>query len=197
MPGPVCLASDRMAYMNDRNTSEQSAPLLNTELQQDMRKVELQKAKTEMWKQRAKVAGEIVKNVSVAVALVLSAIANFTKASTSDVEKANNKTKASISVVAGDIEKQHEQTEKIRETVEGTTAAVKTIADSSPLPAAGLTILDKEPDEKGCWTVYGGIVRCKGLDGTAGVDPRSRRPTVSTAVPDAPPPMPPPASIGF
>jgi len=165
--------------------SDPPALSVSTNLQLATRKANLQKAKAEVMGQHIKNITEAVKSFGIVLALLLGAWANCTKASTSDVKESNDKTRESFKVVASDIEQQHAQSEKIRETVKGTAEAVESIAGATP-SEPGIVITNKEPAEKGCWTVYGGIVKCKGLKGQTDAVP----PPVRVEVPPPPPPAP-------
>ena len=152
---------------------------------------EAAKARAETTKTVISLVVEAVKGMGIVVSLVLAGWANCTKADASKVEAAVQDKGRALDVLSENVEKQHDQTERLREVVEGTTEAVKTIA-SSPIPA-GIPVLDKEPKERGCWTVYGGIVRCKGLSDPKDATTAPPRPIVQ--VPKPPPPAPPPKSL--
>lgn len=122
------------------------------------------RAKAKTVRMVASTCAEVLKTVGIVVSLALAWWANCTKADESQVERAVQQTDLAIDALNINVEKQHDQTEKIRETVEGTSDAVRAIANA---PAAPVTVSDKEPKGPGCWTVYGGIVRCKTDRGTA------------------------------
>lgn len=166
------------------------------ELEQARLKTQQEKAK--VWRERFVTGGSVAGFVSALVSIYLY----MSKADSSKVQAAVDNKGRAIEVLQQNVRDQHEQTEKIRETVEDTTKAVGAIASSTP-PASSTSIpvLDKEPVDRGCWTIYGGIVRCKGLSliegavdgGVAKGGDHTSRPAVS--VPDAPPPAPPPKPL--
>jgi len=105
------------------------------------------------------------------------------------VKESQEKTTANIAVVAENVEEQHTQTEKIRETVVGHTSAVKAIASAAAEPTKPTIPISDSPVESGCWVIQGGIVKCKGV-GNADITH-----AVKVNVAEAPPPAKAPKSI--
>jgi len=166
----------------------------------DRTKAETDKTKAETIKTITATISELLKVVGILVSLGLATYANCTKADATKVATAMSGQGESIAALGESVEKQHDQTEKIRETVKGTAKAVKTIASAAPAPA-GIPVMDKEPEDRGCWTVYGGMVRCKGLDNASSTAEHDRAATAPAvymparvSVPEVPPPAPPPAT---
>lgn len=161
-------------------------------------KAEIEKKNAEAFKVKISTITEALKGAGIFVALCLSLYANFTKADASDVSDKYQKTSESIAVVAENIEDQHDQSEKIRETVEGQTSAVKAIASAAVAKPSDVVTISDGPVKSGCWTIQGGVVKCRGVgstDADADADAGTTTPTVKIDVPEAPPPAKAPKKI--
>lgn len=99
-------------------------------------KYRTQQERAKMWKERFVTAGASLGFISAAVTgwLYLS------KADSTDVRKVERNTDEAIGTIEENAKEQHEQTEKIRETVVQTTKAVKAVANNADRPDASPSV---------------------------------------------------------
>lgn len=151
-------------------------------------KAETAKIRAETAKTMASMLFEATKVGGIVVSLLLAAWANCTKADDSKVEAAAERTDTAIGTLSENVEAQHKQSEKLRETMEGTTEAVRAVASAAANGQQPSIPISDGPVDNGCWTVYGGIVKCK-VDSAASA--ASMTPLIRVEVPEPPPPAPP------
>jgi hypothetical protein len=161
---------------------------LKTLAEMDKIKAETDKIKAETAKAMTAALFEAIKVSGIVISLILALWANCTKADDSKVKATTEKTDIAIGAINENVEAQHEQSEKLRETMEGTTEAVKAVANTAVDSRPSIPISDG-PVDNGCWTVHGGIVKCK--VGSATSASASATPPIRVEVPSPPPPAPP------
>lgn len=156
------------------------------ELQQERLKqaqYKTQQERAKMWRERFVSIGAVAGMASAMVTTWLY----FTKADAKEVKEEAKRTELALGTVGRNIQAQHNQSEKLRKTVEGTTKAVKAVASS--VTSSNVIPISSTPVDGGCWTIYGGIVRCS-------TDVKRKKP-VKVEVPKPPAPMPSPEPLDF
>jgi hypothetical protein len=111
-----------------------------------------------------KIVAKVLQIVAIVVALVISIYTHLNSANKEEVKNESNTTRAAVSGLYTHVSSQGDSIGQVQDAVREQHQIVEAMAEAIPDTSARLVPIRTTPTDIGCFTIYGGMVRCNNLD---------------------------------